>query len=249
MMKTLISVLAAITMLAGSAGAQHLSRLPGVVFASDRGAREATTLNDIISAVGAKATTVVLDGSMFAIDEAVNFPTNVAVVVLPGSGLYVYAGITATIRGPLIAGDYAIFGGSGGITGPASFGYRYTAWGDTNSFNIGAGYLVAQSSLMLQDAASREFSTWYTNTACNSGGFINAYAVQDATSAVSLAAYVTTTNNTGLYSPFTYSKSSGVTTSQIVSVSAPVPYMSKYMVTNVGGTNSTGFYFTGMMLE
>jgi len=229
-----------------SAYAQNLGRLAGVIFAADRGVREAATLNTIITAVGARDVTVVLDTGTWTIDVSVSFPLNVALVVLPGAVMDVSAGANVDIVGPLMAGDYAIFSGDGNATGPADFAYRYPSWGDTDDFDVGVGKVTqAAASVSVQDPVATVFNTWTTNT-INPGAMLTAYSQGTNTSGAIIKISITPSDT---LTPTTLVSYVIGHSNALAFASALVPYNYLYYVglTNPGSTNAT--YLTGLLQE
>lgn len=242
-MKTAIrSFVAAFLFAVSSSPAQQLGRLPGVVFASDRGPREAATLNEVISAAGTRNITIVLDGGSWGCSEAVSFPSTIALVILPGAKLNVFAGTVVTINGPLLAGDYEIFEGDGYVVGPAMFGYRYESWGATNKFDVGEGEIV-DVNIGMDDPLELDLDQWYTNTVpC--GGYLTAYAgnTNDGTTALS----VLVVPSSAMTPTTTVAKASST---GVVSVNAAVPYGYLYKVVSSNATQGAFAYYTGLHQE
>jgi len=245
MKKYIVSVLAAL-MVVGLTFGQNLGRVPGIIFAGDRGDRSSTTLNTIITALGNRSKTVVLDGGPWVITANVTFPTNLAVVVLPGAYMAVSAGYVVTIDGPLIAGDYRIFSGAGQASGNADFTHRFVSWGSTNLFDVGVGKVAVTAdipTLWMDAPSSRSLNTTYTNTA-DAGGFVSFTATSiDGTSPTGYVRIVTS----DLTTTTILAQVSSQSTNDIISGFCPVPDNYLYRVVMAPATATGTVYFTQML--
>lgn len=130
-----------ITLLSGTTFAQGLGRLPGVIFANDRGERNSLTISNILTLVGTSERTLVLDGGDWAITNSMTIPTNINLTVLNGSALSIATNKVLTVRGGFTAGDYLVFKGPGTVAGPATYLYRHPEWGSTSRYNLGTAHL------------------------------------------------------------------------------------------------------------
>ena len=139
-----------------------MSRLPGVVFPSDRGERNAATLLQVLVELGSAPATIMLDAGEWIINEDVTIPASVSLVLLRGAKFLIGIGRTLTLDGcELQAGPSEIFvfqeGGGNLVTyaseeSPPSFPYLHPQWvaaGDADKVVIGNGYMLA----VLEEAA------------------------------------------------------------------------------------------------
>ena len=153
-MKRFLGYVLLAAFVAVTSGAQQLSRLPGVVFAADRGPRTSATLNTLFAALTSPTTVVLSDGD-WRVDADVTVPEDTAVVVLPGSKFDLRSGKTLTFSGgPFYAGPQEVFSGPGSVAGSAVFGYRFTEWGDTD-YDIGAGVVDGAVGTVLASYSNR----------------------------------------------------------------------------------------------
>ena len=245
MKKSILAVLVGLCVTV-AAQAQNLGRLPGVIFASDRGVKEAATLNDIVAAVGSREVTVVLDAGTWVIDEAVTTPSTMGLVFLPGAKLNVSADVLMTVSGPWLAGDYEIVSGDGLVYGTPSFGYRYPNWGTTNCLNIGSGTIpLGLQELMIQDPAAKSFDTWYTNTV-TPGGWLTAYAYSTNAVLPTMSVQVVPSST---MTPTTTVAQVTVGSNTTAALSAAVPYGFLYRVGLSSNTVTGAAYLTGLLKE
>jgi hypothetical protein len=119
-----------------------MSRLPGIIFPSDRGPRTSATLLQVLLEVGTQPATIMLDAGDWAIAQNVTVSANVSLILLRGARFVIDAGRTLTLDGcELQAPPNEIFSGAGSVAGEPLFAFRHPVWGDVINFDIGEGYL------------------------------------------------------------------------------------------------------------
>ena len=102
----------------------------------------ATQVVDMITDYGSREVTFLFDGKRDWIwEQDVTFPTNISVLVVPGTRISPSNGVTVNLANvPLLSGPWEIFAGDGVVTGNATFLYRYAEWG-APSYYVGLGLL------------------------------------------------------------------------------------------------------------
>ena len=107
-----------------------------------------TTLRTMISVLGTRHCTILLDGGGWNIATNVTFPTNIGLRILAGSFLNCTNPLSIVELGtnaPFEAPAMQVFYGTGTVTGQPAFIYRYPEWGNVTNFNIGSGRLVSDN--------------------------------------------------------------------------------------------------------
>jgi len=143
-MRKLFAIVAVVGMVAFMSQAQTMSRLPGVLFPSDRGPRNLATLTNSLAGVASLPYTFALDRGTWVVTDDLTVPTNVTVFMLPGAKFSISSGKTLELLGGFVAGVEEVFTGSGTASGPAVFPYRIPEWGSTSQYAIGEGYLETE---------------------------------------------------------------------------------------------------------
>jgi hypothetical protein len=136
-----------------------------------------TLINTTIN--GAQATIIFPRGT-YRIGTALTVPSNVTLYLPQGANFTIDAGITLTINGPIDAGLYQIFSGSGTISGSPKIEHFYPQWwgvkgdgttNDATTLNTAINALPNNYTLMVPDG------TYVINggstTAINRNGFTN----------------------------------------------------------------------------
>jgi hypothetical protein len=145
--------------LAGVVMAQSMGRLPGVVYPSDRGARNSSTISNVLMLVGSQDALFILDKGPWTITTNVQFPANVSVQLLQGAYFNIHTNVVLSILGNFDAGKDVAFSGAGSASGPALFPYRLPEWGSTSQYDIGRGYLEDYVTNAIDLLATDSFST------------------------------------------------------------------------------------------
>lgn len=155
-----------------SSHAQVMGRLPGVLFPSDRGTRTSSNLQVQVTAVSTVPYTFILDRGVWSITEDLSFPATVKLQLLPGAVFEVATNVNLEILGELDAPEGEIFTGTGTASGPATFPYRHAAWGATDLFDIGTGYLASYADFTNEQAAVAAQISDVTNNLSAVGGVL-----------------------------------------------------------------------------
>lgn len=120
-----------------------MTRLPGIIFPSDRGPRTSATLLQVFIELGNNPATVVLDQGDWLITDYVAVPDQVTLILLRGAVFRLQNGEVDFQYCGLQAPPNLIFQNDfgGAINGTPSFPFRHPEWGDVNLYAIGEGYL------------------------------------------------------------------------------------------------------------
>jgi len=89
---------------------------------------DAAAINTLITTIGSDEATIVVDANTYRLGAAVTVPSNVTLMFLQGGILSPDSGKTLTINGPVDAGIYQIFSGSGSIAGTFKSDRFYPQW-------------------------------------------------------------------------------------------------------------------------
>ena len=129
-----------------SAMAVNLNDNPSsYVLMSTFGGRDGVTMTNAIAKLGTRECALIYDGTWYC-TNSVTFPSNMTVVVTPGSTFWTTNGTVLTFQGnSFVADDQPVFTGLGSATGSCYFIYRWPSWGDTGRFRIGDGIYVGVS--------------------------------------------------------------------------------------------------------
>jgi len=100
---------------------------PGVDVYATQGTADDTAISTAIAACGSDSVRVWLSPRTWAISDDLTIPSNILLAVPPGALLQVAAGKILTIQGPIDAGAYQIFSGSGTVS-ITRVGAQYAGW-------------------------------------------------------------------------------------------------------------------------
>jgi len=124
------------------------------------------SLNSAISAIGlTNKRALFLSPGTWTVDTNLTVTSNLTLVCPPGTTLSVSSGITLTIEGPVLAGAYQIFSGSGTVTISANI-VEHGKWRDGS----GDEWLPAVDNTVDLGSSTKEFKDGYFDGTVNADG-------------------------------------------------------------------------------
>jgi len=176
-----------IGLIAGSMWAQNLNKFPnGYRVVRDWGQDKGTaTISNMLDAVSTtNQWTMIFDGGKWSISNSVTIPSNITVVVMPGTYFDIASGQVMAFNSNNLAVLHSerLFSGLGTATGQAQMVYRIPDWGSESQYDIGPGHLPAAVSNLYYgntyyDAAG-QILTW-TNMYQNNGFILGSTNLSD----------------------------------------------------------------------